>query len=583
MDTATTPDPDQTAQAAAQAFDSRLHAAVAPLWGGLSPISLALAATDWALHLATQPAQAARLAASAQQGALQWWGQTLGREPLETPDPRFRDAAWQAWPWAPVVNAYQAAERWWGDATALRGMTPHHQEMTRFLARQWLDMLSPANAGLANPEVLARTRERLGGNLVDGTLNALDDWRREHGLAPLRPPAAQYRPGIEVAVTPGRVVHRNHLSELIQYLPLTARVQAEPVFIVPSWIMKYYILDLSPHNSMVRWLTEQGHTVYILSWRNPDESDALLDLPDYLEQGVLDNLAAIGRLCGGQPVHAAGYCLGGTLLSIAAAALARPGGVEGGAALPPLASVSLLAAETDFAEPGEMGVLIDESQVALIEDMMAQRGYLSGRQMAGSFAYLHSRELVWSHRMRELWLGEANVPNDLMAWNADTTRMPAVMHSQYLRRCYLRNELAEGRFPVQGRPVSLDDIRQPMFVVGTEQDHVSPWKSVYKIHRLTDGELSFVLTNAGHNAGIVSEPGHPRRHHALRVRAPGDAWVDPEHWAEGAERREGSWWTTWHEWLTAHGSGRQVKARTPPASQVLADAPGTYVHQCFTD
>ncbi|MBQ0943497.1 polyhydroxyalkanoic acid synthase [Ideonella sp. 4Y16] len=587
MDTPSTPDastdPEQAARAAAQALDSRFHAAAAPLWGGLSPISLALAFTDWALHLATQPAQAARLAASAQQAALQCWGQALGGAPDDTRDPRFRHPAWQQWPWAPMVHAQHAAERWWADATALRGMTAHHQEMTRFLARQWLDMLSPANAGLAHPEVLQRTAERLGGNLVDGALNALDAWRRDQGLAPLRPPAQAYRPGVEVAVTPGRVVHRNALSELIQYLPLTANVQAEPVFIVPSWIMKYYILDLSPHNSMVRWLVEQGHTVYILSWHNPDESDALLGLEDYLEQGVLDNLAAIGRLCGGQPVHAAGYCLGGTLLSIAAAALARPGGVAGGAALPPLASVSLLAAETDFAEPGEMGVLIDESQVALIEDMMAERGFLSGRQMAGSFAYLHSRELVWSQRLRALWLGEADAPSDLMAWNADTTRMPAVMHSEYLRRCYLRNELAEGRYPVQGRPVSLGDIRQPLFVVGTEQDHVSPWKSVYKIHRLVDGELSFVLTNAGHNAGIVSEPGHPRRHHALRTRAPGDPWVDPEHWADGAERREGSWWPTWQAWLTAHGSGRRVKARTPPVESVLCDAPGTYVHECHAD
>jgi polyhydroxyalkanoate synthase subunit PhaC len=572
-------DPDQHARAAAQLFDSRLHAAAAPLSGGLSPIALSLAYVDWALHLATQPAQAARLAASAQAGALRWWGETLGRAPVDGADARFADPAWQAWPWAPVVNAYHAAERWWGDATALRGMSAHHQEMTRFFARQWLDMLSPANAGLGNPEVLQRTREQQGANLVHGAANALDDWRRAHGLPPLQAPAPAYRPGVEVAVTPGQVVHRNHLSELIMYRPLTARVQAEPVFIVPSWIMKYYILDLSPHNSMVRWLVEQGHTVFILSWRNPDASDALLGLADYLEQGVFDNLAAIARLVPGEAVQACGYCLGGTLLAIGAAALARPGGVEGGAPLPALASVTLLAAETDFSEPGEMGVLIDESQVTMIEDMMAERGYLSGRQMAGSFAYLHSRELVWSQRMRELWLGEPDQPNDLMAWNADLTRMPAVMHSEYLRRCYLRNELAEGRFPVQDRPVSLGDIRVPMFVVGTEKDHVSPWRSVYKIHRLTEGELRFVLTNGGHNAGIVSEPGHAHRHYAWRDRPAGGAWVDCAHWAEGATRAEGSWWTAWHDWLLAHGSGRSVKARSPQPAEELGEAPGRYVHQ----
>jgi len=584
LDTATPTDDDARARLAAQQFDSRFHAAVAPLSGGLSPIALALAYVDWAMHLATQPAQSARLAASAQQGALAWWGETLGRAPADAvPDPRFAAQPWQAWPWTPVVNAYHAAERWWGEATALRGMTAHHQDMTRFFARQCLDMLSPANAGLLNPEVLARTRERLGANLADGAANLLDDWRSQHGLAPLRPAEHPYQPGVDVAVTRGKVVHRNHLVELIQYLPLTAKVQAEPIFIVPSWIMKYYILDLSPANSFVKWLVEQGHTVFILSWRNPDESDALLGLDDYLEQGVFDALAAIKRLVPDQAVHACGYCLGGTLLSLAAAALARPGQIERAGQLPPLASVSLLAAETDFAEPGEMGVLIDESQVTMLEDMMAERGFLSGPQMAGSFAYLHSRELVWSQRLRAFWLGEPNQPNDLMAWNADVTRMPAVMHSQYLRRCYLRNEIAEGRFPVEDRPVSLADIHLPMFVVGTEKDHVSPWKSVYKIHRLTDTELSFVLTNGGHNAGIVSEPGHAHRHYALLTRAPDGPWLDPDEWQASALRSEGSWWTAWHAWLLAHGSGQTAKARTPAADEVLCDAPGTYVHLRYHD
>ena len=576
-------DDDARARLAALQFDSRFHAAAAKLSGGLSPIALALAYVDWALHLVSQPAQSLRLAARAQQGALTWWGQTLGHDGSATPDPRFAAPPWQTWPWPPVVQAYQAAESWWSDATALRGMTAHHQDMTRFFARQWLDMLSPANSGLLNPEVLERSRERLGGNLVDGASNLLDDWRRQHGLAPLRPADRPYEPGVDVAITPGKVVYRNHLVELIQYLPLTARVQSEPVFIVPSWIMKYYILDLSPGNAFVRWLVEQGHTVFILSWRNPDEADALLGLADYLEQGIFDALAAIARLVPGPKVHACGYCLGGTLLSIGAAALARPGRIEGADALPELASVTLLAAETDFSEPGEMGVLIDESQVAMLEDMMAERGYLSGAQMAGSFAYLHSRELVWSQRLRAFWLGEPNQPNDLMAWNADTTRMPAVMHSEYLRRCYLRNELAEGRFPVEDRPVSLGDIRQPMFVVGTEKDHVSPWTSVYKIDRLTDTEVTFVLTNGGHNAGIVSEPGHAHRHYALLTRRPDEPHRDPEQWRHEAPQHEGSWWTAWHAWLLHRGSGGTVKARTPDAAAVLCDAPGSYVHQRYAD
>ena len=611
-------------RAAAEAFDASLHAAAARWTSGLSPISLALAATDWALHLATQPAQSARLALQAQLGTWSAWrsawqsafGRLAGAEApgprADREDHRFEAPAWQAWPMAPVVDTYLAAEDWWREATTLRGMTPHHQEMARVFARQWLDLLSPANAGLANPEVLQRTLQRRGSNLLTGAANALEDWlrggaghppqpqsgaalesaRQLFGLSPLPADARPYAPGVDVAVTPGRVVHRNALVELIQYAPSTPQVDAEPVFIVPSWIMKYYILDLSSTppdtvppgqvrdtgNSMVAWLVAQGHTVFIVSWRNPDEADALLDMADYLQLGVLDPLAAIARLLPGEAVHACGYCLGGTLLAIAAAALARPQRVAGAEQLPALASLSLLAAETDFSEPGEMGVLIDESQVALLEDMMAERGFLTGRQMAGSFQFLHSRELVWSATLHELWMGERLRPNDLMAWNADTTRMPAAMHSEYLRRCYLHNELAQSRYPVEGSPVSLADIRAPLFVVGTEKDHVSPWRSVYKLHGLTDTELCFVLTNGGHNAGIVSEPGRPHRYFQALERPAGGNYIPPDDWLTLAPRHEGSWWPEWSTWLAAH-SGSPVAPPPMGADDYppLADAPGSYV------
>lgn len=576
-------DLEAQAREAAEALDSQLRASVGQLQAGLSHISQALAFCDWTFNLLSQPAQAMRLAQRAQRDAMRSWAHTLGRHLMREDDPRFAHAQWRDWPWSLWANVHQAAEDWWRDAAALRGMQPHHREMTGFHGRQWLDMLAPSNLGLVNPEVLERTCERAGTNLLDGQALALDDWRRRHGLKPVHAPEEGFEPGVDVAVTRGKVVHRNHLVELIQYLPLTASVQAEPVFIVPSWIMKYYILDLSPHNSMVKWLVAQGHTVFVLSWRNPDESDALLGLDDYLALGIFDSLAAIARLLPDQPVHACGYCLGGTLLSMAAAALARPAQVAQAQALAPLCSITLLATETDFSEPGEMGVMIDEAQVTLLEDLMAERGYLSGAQMAGSFTFLHARDQVWSRRLRSLWLGEADHPNDLMAWNADVTRMPATMHSEYLRRCYLRNELAEGRFPVEGQPVSLSDIHQPLFVVGTETDHVSPWPSVYKIHRLCDGEITFVLASGGHNAGIVSEPGHQRRHYALHTRAVGDAWLTPPQWLESATRHEGSWWLAWHTWLLQKGSGHLVKARTPAADDVLGDAPGTYVHQRCDD
>jgi polyhydroxyalkanoate synthase len=576
-------------RARAEALDGHLHALAAPGWGGLSPITLALASLDWALHLATQPARASQLAtqawAAAADATRDAW--TQARAPAEfserPDDQRYQADAWRSGPAAWSARLHLAAERWWRDATQLRGMNAHHQDVVGVFARQWLDLLSPANAGLANPEVLERTLASGGANLQDGARHALDAWRVRQGLPPQAQPEHRFEPGHDVAVTPGRVVHRNALVELIQYAPATSRVHAEPVFIVPSWIMKYYILDLSPANSMVRWLVARGHTVFILSWRNPDEDDALLDMDDYLQLGVFDALAAIQRLVPRQAVHAVGYCLGGTLLAIAAAALARPGGVRGGAQLPALASVSLLAAETDFSEPGEMGVLIDESQVALLEDMMAERGYLTGRQMAGSFQFLHSRELVWSATLRELWMGEALRPNDLMAWNADTTRMPAAMHSQYLRRLYLHNELALSRYVVEGAPVSLRDLDVPVFLVGTEKDHVAPWRSVYKLHALCDAEITFVLTSGGHNAGIVSEPGHAGRHWWQATRRPNDAWIPPEAWQPRAEAHEGSWWTAWDAWLAQHGSGRMVAARSPRVVRGLPVAPGRYVMQRYLD
>ncbi|HOM15609.1 MAG TPA: alpha/beta fold hydrolase [Rubrivivax sp.] len=583
------PAPSDTAPARADpalVFDGAFHAALAPLSGGLSPISLLLAHADWAMHLLTQPAQSLRLALDAQrtwlESSLQAWLPSAAPAPGAA-DARFRHPGWAQWPFAPMVRAYLDAEAWWQRATQLRGMSAHHRDVTRLFARQWLDTLSPANFALTNPEVLQRTRERFGANFADGAAITLDRWRQAHGLPPLQPPEHPYRPGVDLAVTPGKVVHRNALVELIQYAPHTPAVHAEPVFIVPSWIMKYYVLDLSPHNSLVRWLVSQGHTVFIVSWRNPDAGDALLAMQDYLQLGVFDPLAAIARLLPGERVHACGYCLGGTLLAIGAAALARPQAVQRAELLAPLASVSLLAAETDFSEPGEMGVLIDESQVAMLEDQMAERGFLTGRQMAGSFQFLHSRELVWTVRTRELLLGEPMRANDLMAWNADVTRMPAAMHSEYLRRCYLRNELAEGRYPVEGQAVSLADIRQPIFLVGTEKDHVSPWRSVYKLHRLTQAELCFVLASGGHNAGIVSEPGHAGRRYAMHTRRRGDPVPDADAWQARASRHDGSWWSAWHGWLLQHGSGTQRPARAIPEAVALADAPGEYVLQRYDD
>ncbi|MCE3608151.1 alpha/beta fold hydrolase [Massilia sp. P8910] len=334
--------------------------------------------------------------------------------------------------------------------------------------------------------------------------------------------------------------------------------------------MKYYILDLSPGNSLVRYLVGQGHTVFMISWRNPDAGDRDLGMDDYLRDGVMAALGHIRGVVPGQRVNTVGYCLGGSLLSIAVASL----GCEGDALIN---SMTLLAAQTDFSEAGELMLFIDDSQVAFLEDLMWQQGYLDNRQMAGAFRLLRSNDLVWSVAVNQYLLGRRAPMNDLMAWNADTTRMPYRMHSEYLRKRFLNNDLFSGRYQVDGRPVALGAIRAPLFAVATMTDHVSPWRSVYKIHLIAACDVQFVLTSGGHNAGIVSEPGHHGRHYYTARRRRGDCYIDPERWLEHAGERDGSWWPEWSIWLDTVSTQPRVPPRT--VEEGLGPAPGSYVLQ----
>ena len=568
-----------------RAIDRVHEALTAQATGGLSPASLAMAFMDWSIHLACAPGKCLELTMKAGQKAARLGAHiaTAGIysdehrciEPLPG-DYRFTDEGWRKPPYNVWSQAFLLNQQWWHNVThGVPGVTPHHEDVVSFAARQCLDMFSPSNIPFANPEVVEKTIATGGQNFVQGFRNWLEDASR---VATQQPPVGteKFVVGKDVAVTPGKVVYRNRLIELIQYSPATETVFAEPILIVPAWIMKYYILDLSPQNSLIRYLVGQGHTVFCISWLNPGASDRSLIMDDYRRLGVMAALDAISAIVPGYKVHASGYCLGGTLLAISAAAMARTGDDR-------LASVTLLAAQTDFSEPGELALFIDDSQLHFLESMMWSKGYLSADQMAGAFSLLRSNDLIWSRLVHDYLMGERTPMIDLMAWNADSTRMPYKMHSEYLEKLYLRNELAAGCFMVDGRPAALQNIRAPMFVVATERDHVAPWRSVYKIHQLADTDVTFVLTSGGHNAGIVSEPGHSGRRFRTALKHNTDTCLGPDEWVSAATQKAGSWWIDWQNWLVGHSSQERVRPPVMGAADKgyapVSEAPGTYVFQ----
>jgi polyhydroxyalkanoate synthase len=570
-----------------ETMDKSVNAAMSHITGGLSPSGLSAAYTDWAAHLMTAPGKQIQLVEKAAKKAIRLANyagfcapgvnpETASPCPCIDPlpqDKRFSGEAWQKWPYNLFYQSFLLNQQWWYNATTgVRGVTKQHENVVEFATRQILDLFSPSNYLFTNPELLEQTQKESGQNLQRGMQNFLDDLQRT--LNDQKPAGTEgFQVGKNLAVTPGKVVYRNRLIELIQYDAVTETVHPEPIFIVPAWIMKYYILDLSPENSLVKYLTEQGFTVFMVSWKNPDSDDRDLGMDDYRNLGIMDALDQIDRITGGQRVHGVGYCLGGTLLSIAAAAMARDADER-------FKTLSLFAAQTDFTEAGELMLFINESQVTFLEDMMWEQGYLDTKQMAGAFQLLRSNDLIWSRMVHDYLMGERAKMNDLMAWNSDATRMPYQMHSQYLRQLFLNNALAEGRYIVDNRPIAVSDIRVPVFAVGTERDHVAPWRSVYKLHLLADTDVTFLLTSGGHNAGIVSEPGHPRRRYRMATRKHDDRYQDPDTWFAEHEAQEGSWWPELAGWLKDR-SGYLIEPSFSgdEALQPICDAPGSYVLQ----
>jgi polyhydroxyalkanoate synthase len=563
-------------------LDHAAHAGLARLTSGLSPAALASAYMDWAVHLAMSPGKQVELAIKASSN----WARLAqfaaccasdggSSDPCIEPSPvdkRFAGSEWQQWPYNIVQQAFLLQQEWWHDATTgVDGVRKQHESVVDFVSRQLLDMAAPTNLPATNPVVQRRTMDTGGRNLVEGFRNFLDDWDR---IVRSKPPVGMeaFKVGRDLAATPGKVIYRNRLIELIQYAPTTEKVRPEPILIVPAWIMKYYILDLSPANSLVRYLTGQGFTVFMISWKNPTEEDRDIGMNDYRALGVMAALEAVNAVVPNRKVHAVGYCLGGTLLSIAAAAMARDGDER-------LKTVSLLAAQVDFREAGELTLFINESQVHFLEDLMRSQGYLDTRQMAGAFQLLRSNDLIWSRLVRHYLMGERTAMNDFMAWNADATRMPYRMHSQYLKKLFLDNDLAEGRFDVDGRPIIVSDIRVPIFAVGTKRDHVAPWRSAFKIHLLADTQVTFLLTTGGHNAGIVSDPDTAGGTFQVLTKTTEDRYLDPDTWTKVALPQNGSWWPEWVGWLADRSGEPTYHASLgAPARgyRALCDSPGTY-------
>jgi polyhydroxyalkanoate synthase len=551
-------------------MDKFYQANLGQLTAGISPAAIETAYFSWVAQLLQSPGTLLRLASYPWRHADDLMGNMRDQKlPREGKDVRFHTDNWSNYPWRFWAELFLLWEEWSLQATKVPGLPKHVKRTVSFGIKQILDALSPSNFVLSNPDLFQETIRSGGRNLVKGTELAIQDFvEKLTGAAPAG--VENFIPGKQVAITKGKVIFSNHLIELIQYEAQTAQVYKEPVLMIPAWIMKYYILDLLPDNSLVNWLTKQGHTVFIVSWRNPGSEDRNLGLDEYFRSGAMAAIDAVSKNMPNSKIHLMGYCLGGTMAMIAAAAMAKKHDDR-------LKSLTLLAAQGDFTEAGELLLFITKSEVSFLKNMMWEKGYLDTKQMAGSFQMLRSYDLIWSKMVQDYMHGTQRGMIALLAWNADATRMPYKMHSEYLEKLFLNNDFSEGRFTIEGEPIAPQNIHIPSFVVGTEKDHVAPWKSVYKTHLFLNGDITFALASGGHNAGIVSEPGREGRSYRLSEHKKHASYLDTKTWMEKTPIRNGSWWVAWHDWLANHSSPAMVPA--PTLNSKLPAAPGKYVLQ----
>ena len=494
--------------------------------------------------------------------------------PLRQPDSgdrRFKHSAWDENPFYSFIkqsylitsDAIQSA------ILDTEGMDENTARKARFYTKQFVDAMSPTNFLLTNPEVMEATLESKGDNLLKGMQNFIEDFDAETGrLRITMTDKDAFELGKDIAVTPGKVVFQNDLLQLLQFEPSTVQTFKLPLLIIPPWINKYYVLDLQPQNSMIKWLADQGHTVFVVSWVNPDEKLAHKDFGDYVTEGALAAVDAVEKATGESGVNLVGYCIGGTLLAAMLAYMREKGDTRA-------VSATFFVSLIDFSIPGDLGVFIDEQQLENLEKTMNEKGYHDGREMAATFNMLRSNDLIWSFYIRNYLLGKDPFPFDLLYWNADSTRLPAKMHGTYLRTMYLKNEFREpGGLNVAGIPIDVSAIKTPAYFISTEEDHIAPWEGTYLGAQLLSGPVRFVLGKSGHIAGIINPPGANKYGYYTGP----EVDVSAEEWRADADPRPGSWWTDWHSWLEQY-AGERVPARQPGAGgqSVLEDAPGSFV------
>jgi len=546
------------------------------------PLNVGGAFMEMTAKMMTNPAQVVGASLSLWQNYVSLWQSTASRmvgqdsEPVVAPardDRRFKDEAWNDNGVFDFIKQSYLLTAKWMETTVndVEGLDEKTAKKVDFYTRQFIDALSPSNFVMTNPQVLRETLDSGGENLVRGLENLLGDLERGDGQLKISMTDSDaFTIGENIATTQGKVVYRNDLMELIQFNPSTDEVQKTPLMIVPAWINKYYILDLREKNSLVKWAVDQGHTVFMISWVNPDEKLAEKTFDDYMLEGPLAAIDAIQEATGAEKVNAAGYCIGGTLLACSLAYMAAKGDDR-------VNSATYFTTMIDFEEAGELAVFVDESQISKLDKVMEKRGgFLEGGEMASTFNMMRANDLIWSFVVNNYLLGKDPFPFDLLYWNSDSTRMPRAMHTYYLRTMYLENKLKDpGGMVANGVPLGLGQIKVPTYIVATREDHIAPWKSTFAATKLYGGPIRFVLSGSGHIAGVVNPPAAQKYGYWTNGRKA----ATPDKWLEGAKENIGSWWPDWDDWIKKRGSKAKVPARVPGDGglKVLCDAPGEYV------